>query len=143
MGWTIRTLPELSHLTVAQRRELLKRYVGSRTYFAILLRSFLVAAATLAALAFFGAYSVGDALSPVPAMVITSFLAMGAGIIWYRFSLLRIRAAVRYHLKIALKGDVLPVCLTCGYNLQSAVADRCPECGATTRVPSAGRASEH
>jgi len=136
MYWTIGTIPELDHLAGEQRRQLLKRCVGWRTYAALIARSLLVG--LLASVAIFAALSpiVPSTSAAVPFWTVLLVIAIA----FYHFLLLRVRSALRLELKQTFRGEVLPMCLKCGYNLESVDGNRCPECGAPIRVPAASTA---
>lgn len=133
MYWTVGTIPEFDHLSDEQRRQLLKRCVGWRTYGALISRSFLVG--LLASVAIFAALSpiVPSESAAIPFWSVLLVIAT----VCYHLLLLRVRAALRLELKQTFRGEVLPLCLKCGYNLESVDGNHCPECGAAIRVPAA------
>ncbi|MAE63917.1 MAG: hypothetical protein CMJ18_06555 [Phycisphaeraceae bacterium] len=130
MYWTIGSFPELGVLTVPQRRVLLKQCAGARTYVWLVIKAWLMAAL------------VSILLSPVLLRFMPHEVNWIVGVVLillsYQFLLLRIRASLRLQIKIAYKGQKLPMCLDCGYDLESVTTSRCPECGAPIRVPKGG-----
>ena len=128
MAWTIGSLPELAILDSADRRQLLRRLPMRRLYAGLVTQS-----------AFLGLL-VGSFLYGVlfRKLAVAGIFVAAA---WYRFALLRVRAALRLELmrRSEETQQQLPVCLRCGYDLAAVQVDRCPECGAPSRVASARR----
>ena len=129
-GWTISSFREFSHLTPAQRRALLASIGPRRVAVAYILRSLFVGFVVGAAFALLFRRS-------VVAEPLGIGLALVVAVGWYRFELLRLRARIRNEIMYLSRGEQLPACLRCGYDLQDA-AERslCPECGAAVKVPS-------
>lgn len=129
--WSFRAIPELNHLDEQQRRDLISRCVNWRVRVSFAGESLFV-----------GLFCSWVAMVLVagwvskPLMLVAGGLVMAAGsMLWFQFEFLRIRAALRLHLKQAFRGQRLPVCLNCGYNLTGTTSTRCSECGHTVIVP--------
>ena len=124
MYWLISQFPELDHLEPRQRAQVLA-HVPWWTY------PVMVGRAALSAL-FIGAITAGL----LAAGFGTDAAAFGAvpvagaiAVFFYRYQLARLRTAMRRTILEALRGERLPFCFQCGYNLRDSIADRCPECG--------------
>jgi len=136
MYWRLDSLPELQHLSDAQRKTLLRKnlskamparlWIGSaaRAFCLSMLLSALIAAMLDWAQA---AGPVHDII--VLATFIVLLILFTCAI--YQFMLIRIRGQLReYLLELRTLGIRLPVCVRCGYALDDE-AERCPECGAS------------
>jgi uncharacterized membrane protein YeaQ/YmgE (transglycosylase-associated protein family) len=131
--WTIRAFPELAHLRERERHHLLRTCAGPGVHYGLFLRSVLWGA--------FGAvisipclHFLTDLFS---AAIHTIFVAVTGAIVTllaYQWSMRIIRADLRFELIEAFRGERLPVCLRCGYNLTGIHGDECPECGGGIRV---------
>lgn len=124
MYWLISQFPELEHLEGRQRAQVLAR-VPWWTYPVMLARAVLPAllfGGIVAGLLAGGFGSDAAGLWAVPFAV-----AVAAAL--YRYQLARLRTAIRHTILKALRGQRLPFCFKCGYNLRDSTADRCPECG--------------
>ena len=124
MYWLISQFPELEHLEPRQRAQVLV-HVPWWTYPLMVARAALpalllggITAGVLSA----GFGSDAAALGAVP-------VAGAIAVFFYRYQLARLRTAMRQTILHALRGQRLPFCFQCGYNLRDSVADRCPECG--------------
>ena len=129
--WTFHSLPELNHLDDDQKRGLIARCVDWRIRAKLFGRSLLVGL-------FFAGVAMGIIAQWTPwqfTLAAGSCVLAGAFVLWFQFEFLRIRSALRAHLKQALQGQRLPVCLSCGYNLTGTTGDRCSECGASVILP--------
>ena len=151
--WTIGSLPELEHLPPKQRKALLQRCVHPGVYLQILVRAVLIGffwlLVTLLALLTLGWATTGRADSVVNGMPFQWRAAGSAAIVVfflvfdYQMQLRGIRLQIREAIFRASAGDRLPVCLKCGYDLEGAAGDRCPECGTNINVPDKANKSAH
>ena len=123
MFWTIGQFPELDHLEPHERAHLLRQVPWS-LYTKIITRYFFVGVVGgLCAVAIvermFG-YA-----NPV-VFIAASILVLLAG---YLFELQRMRRSLRRTILHAYRGERLPFCMYCGYDLRAAATNKCPECG--------------
>jgi hypothetical protein len=129
-AWSISSLPELKHLSEKARRALVKRSVprffGFRLWGRSLIGGFLFG---LVASSLLGIVLGERSVFLTPAIIGVCTLAV------YQWEILRIRSALRLHLKQTYKGRRIPICMACGYDTSNVSQDRCPECGASLRVP--------
>ncbi len=128
--WTIKQLPEVKHLTPEQWASLTERVDLADIYWSLGRRSCL-----LAGIAGIIGWSVFASTSVQIAAVAAAIAFTGTAVFIWRLLLLRIRAALRLTLKQQLRGQRLPVCLDCGYDVRGGESDRCPECGALVVPP--------
>lgn len=135
--WTFMSLPELSHLNKEQRRKLIDNYAPSAE-FPIIVKCgvFAIFGGTVFTSIVFGlierhAIMLGN---PFDLFVLSTSI-VSVFIVAYQVYLQAVRASLRNYLKQALRGEKVPMCLDCGYNLEVSTDDRCPECGARVRVP--------
>jgi uncharacterized paraquat-inducible protein A len=123
-------MPELSHLKPDDRRRLLANVKAGRLMTGIIVRS--LGMSLLAAL-------IAGALISWPSRMVSILAACVVGTLVfsaiYHGHMLFIRAQIRFHMMKASRGERVPVCLKCGYDLIASQQDRCPECGAPVRVP--------
>jgi len=128
MHWFISQFPELDHLEAHQRAQLL-RGLPWWTYPLILaaavIPSLPLGALTTAWLAM-TLRSGAAALFGIPVAVATA-----AGLYVYQLS--RVRRVMRREIAEAFRGERLPFCFKCGYNLRDSDAPHCPECGSPVR----------
>ncbi len=129
--WTFRSLPELNHLTEEQKQQVIRSAVTGKVRRAL---AFKVVAAGV----FFGGISAAVfanwaavAMGAVAAVLFGAFI----GALTFQVEMTDIRLTLRRFLFEHFRGEKLPVCFRCGYNLTGNPTDRCPECGANVRVP--------
>jgi hypothetical protein len=137
MYWRLDSLPELQHLSDAQRKTLLRTKAGRRfsakLFLGCLLRGFgAMGVACLVLITILAQAQHGTASSPSPYWLLLGVMVWPittAGL--YQFCLIRIRGQIRmYLLEQRSLGIQLPVCVRCGYAFVQQV-DQCPECGAS------------
>ena len=129
--WSFNSLPELSHLGPEARQTLLRRHVGWNRWIDMLIPP-----------AFIGllcALAVSSLMDGFPRSIMSLLVFAGLALVIatavYQFSMLRIRAALRLQIMRELRGQQLPSCLKCSYDLAGIEASRCPECGSPVKVP--------
>ena len=132
LHWTFGSLPELGHLAPKERREVLRRARATPVWIGMIVRAalwgLLLGGATGALLQTSGASETMSIACSSVAVVIVS-------VVEFQVQFLSQRGAMRREIMQSLRGQRLPVCLKCGYNQSGNATDRCPECGAPTRVP--------
>lgn len=124
MIWLINHFPELDHLEPEQRRQALAQ-VPWWLYPAMLGLAgvaALIVGVVVAALVFEFSGSKKFAVLGLP-------VAVGAVVPLYCLQLSLIRRAVRRTIYDAFRGERLPFCLGCGYDLRASETPRCPVCG--------------
>lgn len=124
MYWLISQFPELEHLERRQRAQVLA-HVPWWTYPVMVARAVLPALFLGAITAGLLAAGFGSDAAAFGAVPVAGAVAM----FFYRYQLARLRTAMRQTILEALRGERLPFCFKCGYNLRDSIADRCPECG--------------
>jgi uncharacterized paraquat-inducible protein A len=128
MYWTIGSFPELNHLEPEERAAILRR-LPRWTSLKIILRA--------ARPAFFFAVIPMAFVGGVPVSVrAIAFLIVfvPVGICFYLSYIGRIRIQMRETIAEAFRGERLPFCMNCGYDLRAAAEERCPECGAAVKA---------
>lgn len=133
MIWRLSSLPELQHLTQAQRVALIRSSIGKRFEFQMWVNS----AVKGFALSFFLFFLVIIALNATGIRPSGSYEALLAFLLWpvftvgvFQFGMYRIRGQIRLYLHDQRTlGVKPPVCLKCGYAVED-TSNRCPECGA-------------
>ncbi len=120
--WRIRSLPELDHLTGEQRSALLKRCVGWWFMCRQVIFCLLIGIAVTGCL--------GSQLHIAIAAPIGLLIVMAA----YQFDIHRTRVDIQMQIIEMYRGQQLPICLNCGYDLRSIEVSQCPECGAAVRA---------
>lgn len=133
--WTFNGIPELSHLGADEKRQLIRQAVGVRGRVSLFVRSILFGMVFSGALAMFIGWR-----SELYVYIVTP-CGLLLAIAWWQIELLRIRSELRQVVKDAFRGERLPACLKCGYDLRGSAVDPCPECGAPVRVPRNGAGS--
>ncbi len=129
MYWRVGQFPELNHLT-AEERERILRHLPRSTYFLMVARAFVVTVVV--------ALLTGARLAKVsPALCLTTIAAVSLGgtVVVYQLQIRHFRRVMRRSIAMAFRGERLPFCLGCGYDLRGSNSDACPECGAMTIVP--------
>ena len=132
MIWRLSSLPELQHLTQAQRVALIRSSIGPRFE----LRMWITSVIKGFALSVLLIIVVSIALTATGAQPANSVAMLLPLMLWpvfavglFQFSMIRIRGQIRLYLcdqrTLAVKP---PVCLKCGYAVEDS-AERCPECG--------------
>jgi hypothetical protein len=124
MVWLISQFPELDHLEADQRAQVLAR-VPWWTYPLVTASAIVPAillSAAIGACVAIGLRSIAAAIIIVP---LTATTAIGL----YAYQLSRLRTTMRRAIADAFRGERLPFCFECGYNLRDSDAARCPECG--------------
>ncbi len=129
--WTFRSLPELNHLTDEQKQQVIHRAVTGKARRALAYK-------VMVAAVFFGGISAtvfidwaGVAMGSLSAMLFGTCVAA----LTFQVEMWDIRLALRLFLFEHFRGEKLPVCLRCGYDLTGNETDRCPECGANILMP--------
>lgn len=134
MYWSLNGLPELQHLSEAERGELLRKAVG-RGFTA---RLFMASAGRGLATAAIGMMALGYALAGIMGVqngpgifFLFGFVTLWGvlTVLWHQYALTRYRGQIRIYLEeLKSLGIDSPVCLKCGYALHDG-ATRCGECG--------------
>lgn len=136
--WRLSSLPELAHLRESDRRELLHRHLPRGTWRSIISSmvglGFVAAIVTTVTLS--GLRRNGQPMvEPMGAVTLFLIAFTLVAAITYQFRILQIRSQLRRFLKDAFKGERLPMCIECGYDMHGTSQDHCPECGSACRVP--------
>ena len=129
------SLPELAHLEKDQRRKLINDCAGSfpegkiivKCGFFGLICGFIIASIVHG--------MIGNREWGVFGMILAPSCMVIVFVLTYQFYLQAVRASLRNYVKQAMRGEKMPMCLECGYNLSACTTERCPECGAPVRVP--------
>jgi hypothetical protein len=124
MYWTIGSFPELDHLEPHERARLM-RLVPWWIYAKIISRYALLG--LIIGLPVSAIISMESGGAPVPIMLGMMIPVVIAG---YIYELKRMRRSLRETIAEAFRGQTLPFCMNCGYDLRAAVGEECPECGA-------------
>lgn len=129
--WTLKSMPELSHLSAADRKRVL------RENFTIFRRiQILLWPSILGGLLGLGA---GSALRKTLGHEMSIAAGAAVGIVTafsaYQLQLVRIRVQLRLEVMRRSRGRRTPICLQCSFDLRGADGVRCPECGAPIVVP--------
>lgn len=119
--WRIRSLPELDHLSDEQRSQLLKSHVRRGTIGTILYSTILIIVAVRCLYAF----------CPLPIALPSGILLIVAT---HLYGIRSIRVAIQMQIIEMYRGQQLPICLNCGYDLRNIEVTQCPECGAAVRA---------
>lgn len=128
MYWTIGSFPELEHLAPHERAQVMQR-VPWWIYLAIVGR-YIIPAALIGAIVAVGIFQEVHAAG-WPAFLVTM---IGALILGYAYELRRLRRSLQRTIIEAFRGQRLPFCIACGYDLRAATSGTCPECGAGVMV---------
>ncbi len=129
MIWTIAALPELQGLTTAERRTLLQGTFSIRSRIIEVVRRGLVA--LLAALCTGAVMHHLTRQADIAALVAVAVLVVGF-LALHLWRIGSIRRQLQWEIVERHRGQRLPLCLKCGYDLtQNDQSTRqCPECGA-------------
>ncbi|MBC03039.1 MAG: hypothetical protein CMJ34_07030 [Phycisphaerae bacterium] len=136
MPLTIAGLPELESLTSDQRRELLaacKAPSALRLWTSNLARGM-----CLAAVLFFILH-LGNGARQITGPIGVGILLIGISgmtLVMHLWTITRIRGQIRMAIEAASIGGLVPICTRCGHDCTRITATRCPECGASRRIPS-------
>jgi hypothetical protein len=125
MYWSIRSFPELQHLSESDRETLMRQCKCGRAVWNIACSSVIWG--------FLFGYNFSDFSLPSPWLgSATSFVLFGllGDGFYYQFLLRQIRRHLREYLRDAARRQRLPMCLNCGYSTNGLVTNTCPECGA-------------
>jgi uncharacterized paraquat-inducible protein A len=132
--WTLSSLPELSHLPSKKRRQLIRQVMRVRDWVRSFMRAILFGALFGSAIHTFVVRSMLKSASPTIEVFCFVLPAVFVMLVSYLFDIHFIRNTVRRQVVELLRGERLPVCFGCGYNLSAVTEDRCPECGKGIRV---------
>ncbi len=123
--WTIGALPELNHLSERERHHVLRTCAGPSVYFRLFRTAIFYGLATAAiSLTIVSRYVPRDTT-----LIVSGIAAVLTVIVSYQFCMRIIRADLRLTLINGFRGERLPICLGCGYDLKGIEGDQCPECG--------------
>ena len=128
MCFRFTSMPELQHLTLSQRRMLLRKCVGASIVWRIVAKSIGLGVC----LGILTGVVVQALLHPGGSARQIVFLASAAffSFLTYWVCLVRNRRRMLIWLERYGRDNQLPMCLGCGYDLEGAVSPTCPECGA-------------
>jgi hypothetical protein len=129
MYWTIGSFPELEYLEPQERAQLLQRVPWTTIYAKIISRY--VFLGVLVGLLGVAIVQREFNLTEPIAFLVPMVLVVIAG---YVHELNRMRRSLRRTIIDAFRGQKLPFCMNCGYDLRAAERNRCPECGAAVMV---------
>ncbi|HEY0009690.1 MAG TPA: hypothetical protein VGB55_13260, partial [Tepidisphaeraceae bacterium] len=65
-------------------------------------------------------------------------VTIASAMLFYVNQLAQVRRGMRGAIADGFRGQRLPFCFACGYDLRNHHADRCPECGSSTQDTTAG-----
>lgn len=133
MLWTFSSMPEFEHLSPRGRQRILRAAGVGKAWVWIFARSVFIGMLAHAA-----SYNtiLTKVASPEVRMIAaaTVGLLVAAAVMQAQMHLTRI--TMRAQIMKLLRGECVPVCLKCGYDQAGNPTERCPECGASIRVPS-------
>ena len=128
MYFRLTSLPELRHLTLSERRELIRTSIGSSITRSIFPRSLGFGIMFgIVEMALIHASWLRDQFPAWFTLFLTSTVST---FVIYWIYLVRIRGGVLLYVEAQRKSHRLPMCLECGYNLEGVANSTCPECGA-------------
>jgi hypothetical protein len=123
MHWHISQFPELDHLEPDQRAHVL-RQVPWWTYPIVIARA-VIPSLVVGAIA--GVWMADTLRWYAAALVLPIAVALAAGL--YGYQLARVRSIMRRVIADGFRGERMPFCFKCGYDLRGLASIRCPECG--------------
>ncbi|XAM00262.1 hypothetical protein OT109_02515 [Phycisphaeraceae bacterium D3-23] len=143
MIWRLSDLPELQHLSAAERHRLLRAIITPGFYPRVLVHTVartigvVIVMYLVVLLSDTLFYSMTGGQHLVPSSINGSFVLAGTFVmilvllpVMYQRTMNQIQNQVREALRDAeLKGVRLPVCPDCAYGLQGVTGGACPECG--------------
>lgn len=131
--WTIAGLPELQSLSPDERARLLAS-TGAPSAVRLWSRNFFLGLFVTVVLLFI--LHLNDTsqrlAGPIGAAAVV-VMTFGFTYLSHVWIITRIRGQVRMGIESSSGGDLVPVCIACGYDCTSTDADRCPECGTSRR----------
>ena len=137
MWLRLSSLPELQHLTEKQRAELFQKIGVKKIMVRIIIGSVLIGG-------IMGVVTTsivnGLLITPTPESIYESWQILltsvcGFSLVVYIVLIVMIRGQLVSFLSDVRKKQRLPMCHKCGYNLEGAQGNSCPECGALIGPP--------
>ncbi|HVP72118.1 MAG TPA: hypothetical protein VMS30_00170 [Phycisphaerales bacterium] len=124
-------MPEFAHVTPDGRRRILRSARAARAW------AFMAAKSALLGFLAYVIVSNLSTLSSQPNLRIVAGATAGVLVaaLIMQVHLCLARLTMRAQIMNLLRGERVPVCLRCGYDQSGNESDRCPECGASVRVP--------
>lgn len=128
--WTVAQFPEVCDLDPSRKRRLLA-FVPRTFYLQLVLRSFGFALPVDAV-----AWLFWRGVVPLPFDgILFALLLAPLALFRYAIYLRALRVDVQSAIFDGSRGQRLPVCLHCGYDLRGTATDACPECGRNVHAP--------
>ena len=134
MYWTLSSLPELQHLTDAERKQVIAQSLGWKTRTFLIAKCIAVGMLTAIVCAILLNLAMDATKTPVDIVNQVNLISLPicclAGCIGsYQVWILRFRRQLRRYLQERREaGEDVPVCFKCGYAIAHGIS-QCPECG--------------
>ncbi|MHC4990328.1 MAG: hypothetical protein ACYTGC_05045 [Planctomycetota bacterium] len=132
--WSLSSIPELQHLPVRARRELLRRAVPMRTRVIMVVNPLLRGMIAQLIVVLLIAVTLGANRQEILVVAGLATIIL-VSLVSYLLQVRRIRGHIRREIIEQLAGERPPFCFGCGFDLRGTDAEQCPECGAPTVLP--------